>query len=312
MVEYIISSLQLVMVKRASDSGTCSGQVTVSVPHDQAHAAVDEGPLYDSTVLPSSNNGNNKASITTTTAPATKSATTMIPTPTPSQTGKTTMANSSSFSSTTNTVRGPSPQHQQQSPSQSPIQLQPQTKSPYPYPYQNQYPYQAQHQPIQQLQQGQQRTNQPPIANAGVSQTVYGGTIVTLDGRASHDPDNYALGTSSYGTSIIIKNGIAAYQWTQVQIPITSTTTIQSPVVMLQGSNTATPTFVAPVLPYDTMLAFSLKAMDSDGGSVSSNPAIVYVMIKHNPNNVGTTGGNTPGTIIIQPQQQQQPISPQQ
>ena len=195
--------------KGASDSGTCSGQVTVSVPHDQAHAAVDEGPLYDSTVLPSSNNGNNKPSITTTTAPATKSATTMIPTPTPSQTGKTMMANSSSFSSTTNTVRGPSPQHQQQSPSQSPIQLQPQPKSPYPYPYQNQYPYQAQHQPIQQLQQGQQRPNQPPIANAGVSQTVYGGTIVTLDGRASHDPDNYALGTSSYGTSIIIKNGIA-------------------------------------------------------------------------------------------------------
>ena len=120
------------------------------------------------------------------------------------------------------------------------------------------------------------------------------------------------MGTSRFGTSIITNNGIAAYQWTQVQIPTTSTTTpaVQSPVVMLQGANTGTPTFVAPVLPYDTMLAFSLKVMDSDGGSVSSNPAIAYVMIKHNPNNIGTTGGNTPGTIIIQPQQQQQPIVP--
>ena len=35
---------------------------------------------------------------------------------------------------------------------------------------------------------------------------------------------------------------------------------------------------------------------------VSSNPTIVYIMIKHNPNNIGTTGGNTPGTNIIQPQ----------
>ena len=55
--------------KQANDSGTCSGQVTVSVPHDQAHAAVDEGPLYDSTILPSSSNGNNKASTTTTAVP---------------------------------------------------------------------------------------------------------------------------------------------------------------------------------------------------------------------------------------------------
>jgi hypothetical protein len=242
----------------------------------------------------------------------------MIPTPTPSQTGKTTMANASSFSSTTTTARGPSPnaqtQPQQQSSPQSPIQSQPQTKSPYPYPYQNQYPYQAQHQPLQQLQHGQQRTNQPPIANAGVSQTVYGGTIVTLDGRASYDPDNYALGTSSYGTSIIVKNGILAYQWTQVQIPTTSTTTpaVQPPVVILQGANTATPIFVSPILQSDTMLAFSLKVMDTDGGAVSSNPSIVYVIVKHNPNNIGTTGGNTPGASIIQPQQQQQQQQQQQ
>ena len=52
----------------------------------------------------------------------------------------------------------------------------------------------------------------------------------------------------------------------------------------LQRANTATPTFVAPMIPYDTMLAFGLKVLDSDGGAVSSNPTIVYVMVKHHPN----------------------------
>ncbi len=188
---------------------------------------------------------------------------------------------------------------------------QPQSQSPSQYPYSSPYPYQTPA-PSQQSQQQKQRVNQPPIANAGVFQTVYGGTIVTLDGRSSYDPDNYALGASSFGTSIIIKNGIAAYQWTQVQIPNTSTSTpaVKSPVVILQGANSATPTFVAPILPYDTMLAFSLKVLDSDGGAVNSNPTIVYIMIKHNPNNIGAIGGNTPGTTIHQPQQQQQPIVP--
>ena len=40
-----------------------------------------------------------------------------------------------------------------------------------------------------------------------------------------------------------------------------------------------------------------------------SNPAVVYVTVKHNPNDIGTIGGNTPRTNIIPPQQQQ-PIVP--
>jgi len=80
--------------------------------------------------------------------------------------------------------------------------------------------------------------------------------------------------------------------------------------VTLQRANTATPIFVTPMVPYDITLAFSVKVLDSDGGAVNSNPAIVYVMVKHNPNNIGTTGGNVPGITAIQPQQQQQQLQP--
>jgi hypothetical protein len=47
--------------------------------------------------------------------------------------------------------------------------------------------------------------------------------------------------------------------------------------------------------PYQTQ-----RVLDRDGGAVSSNPTIVYVIVKHNPNIIGTIGGNTPGTAIIQ------------
>jgi hypothetical protein len=33
-------------------------------------------------------------------------------------------------------------------------------------------------------------------------------------------------------------------------------------------------------------------------------------MVKHNPNNIGTAGGNTPGTTTITQPQQQQPTVP--
>jgi hypothetical protein len=207
-----------------------------------------------------------------TTSPAAVANTTTTPTGTPIQ-------NTSTRMPTTTT---PSSQSQPRS--------QPPYLYPYPYPYQGQLsPYQSQ-QPQQQRSQPQQRINQqPPIANAGISQTVYGGTIVTLDGRSSYDPDNYAAG--GYANNYINNHGIAAYEWTQ--IPITTTSGLQTSTVILQGANTATPTFVSPILPYDTILAFSLKVMDSDGRTISSNPAIVYVYVKHNPNNNSpTTGGS--------------------
>jgi hypothetical protein len=190
----------------------------------------------------------------------------------------------------------------------SSAQSQPQSPYPYAYPYHGSLsPYQSQ-QPQQQQLQPQQHINQQPIANPGVSQTVYGGIVVTLDGRASYDPDNYV------GAGNANNHGIAGYQW--IQIPLTYSGAQTPAVITLQGANTPTPTFVAPILPYDTILAFGLRVVDNDGGAVSSNPAIVYVYVKHNPipnnNNPsigGGSGGNVPGTII-NPQQQQQPLVP--
>jgi len=66
---------------------------------------------------------------------------------------------------------------------------------------------------------------------------------------------------------------------------------------------------LAPILPYDIMLAFSLKVVDSDAGRVSVNPAIVYIIVKHNsiPNNSPTVPwSNTFNNPTNQQQQQQQ------
>ena len=172
----------------------------------------------------------------------------------------------------------PSP-YQYPSTSPSPYQYPSTSPSPYQYPSpspnQNQYQYQKQ----------QSIANQPPIANAGISQTVTEGTTVTLDGRMSYDPDGGTL---------------VAYSWTQVPssggVPVT-----------LIGANTATPTFSAPLLPSGNtaMLIFSLRVMDSDGGAVSSNPSLVYVILK--PNNITGTpasgvGGTVPGINQQNPQ----------
>jgi hypothetical protein len=80
--------------------------------------------------------------------------------------------------------------------------------------------------------------------------------------------------------------------------------------VVLTGANTATPTLTAPTVPTDTVLAFSLRVVDNHG-AVSTNPAVKYVMVRQNPNvisNSVATGGVTPSTAILQPQQQ--PIVP--
>ena len=82
--------------------------------------------------------------------------------------------------------------------------------------------------------------NLAPTAQAGANQSVAGGTQVTLDGTNSVDPDD----------------GIATYNWQQ----------IQGPQVILDGSQTANPTFTAPdVGSNGASLTFQLTVIDNNG-----------------------------------------------
>ena len=62
--------------------------------------------------------------------------------------------------------------------------------------------------------------NAPPLANAGMNQTVFGGQLVTLNGSQSSDPESATL----------------AYQWTAISQPGGSAIT-------LSGATTVSPTF---------------------------------------------------------------------
>jgi HKD family nuclease len=91
----------------------------------------------------------------------------------------------------------------------------------------------------------------PPIANAGADKTVDEGTLVTLDGSASYDPDGDPI----------------TYQWEQ----------IQGPSVTLSDPNSPTPSFTAPFVDVITTLKFRLTVSD---GSLSSS-AVVYVYVRN-------------------------------
>jgi YVTN family beta-propeller protein len=144
-------------------------------------------------------------------------------------------------------------------------------------------------QPLQLQQQPRLLSLQPqqqplPIANAGISRTVAENTLVMLDGRASYSPSN-SDGNSVIGGARNSNTIIVAYQWTQLPMGVP---------IVLSNANTATPTFMAPIVSKDTTLAFSLRVMDNHG-MVSTNTAIVYITVKHN-----------------QQQIQQQPLQQQQ
>jgi parallel beta-helix repeat protein len=92
--------------------------------------------------------------------------------------------------------------------------------------------------------------NEAPAADAGADQSVHPGTVVTLDGSGSSDPDeNYPL----------------SYSWQITSMPEGSMT-------VLQDANTVNPTFVP-----DVMGNYTIELVVSDSLGVQSAPDTVLV-----------------------------------
>ena len=100
-----------------------------------------------------------------------------------------------------------------------------------------------------------------PIANAGISQTVAPGASLTLNGAGPTGSIYILNGVQTQAT-------IISYAWTQL-----SGTT-----VLINGANTITPTFTAPIITNTTTtLSFSLTVTDSIG-QVSA-PGTTFVSV---------------------------------
>jgi hypothetical protein len=94
------------------------------------------------------------------------------------------------------------------------------------------------------------QVNKAPAANAGANQTVDEGTMVTLDGTASTDPDNDLLD----------------YFWTAPEG------------IILSSVKSSKPTFTAPEIKKDTILNFSLIVND---GLLNSMPSTVQISVQN-------------------------------
>ncbi len=103
--------------------------------------------------------------------------------------------------------------------------------------------------------------NDPPQANAGSDQSVYGGEVVLLDGSASSDPDD----------------GIKSYLWKQ---------TNGSPVTLASPTESQA-SFTAPNVDTDTTLTFLLTVTDN-GCLQSTANCNVYVKQQVGPDLTGS------------------------
>jgi hypothetical protein len=93
--------------------------------------------------------------------------------------------------------------------------------------------------------------NVPPVANAGVNQSVAQGATVNLNGAASSDPD--------------ARPSPLTYSWTRTA----------GPSVTLSGGTTASPSFTAPTVAAQTALTFRLTV--SDGAATDTADVTVTV-----------------------------------
>jgi PKD repeat protein len=113
-------------------------------------------------------------------------------------------------------------------------------------------------------------TNDPPVANAGLDQSVFVEEPVQLDGSGSFDPDGHDI----------------IYQWQQVG----------GTAVSLSDDTAVMPTFTAPELP--TVITFTLTVTDSYG--LGSTPdEVVITVIDHTIE--GLTADNDSPTILTDP-----------
>lgn len=110
-------------------------------------------------------------------------------------------------------------------------------------------------------------SNQPPTADAGSNQTVNEGATVNLNGSGSTDPENDTL----------------TYQWVR----------LSGPSISISGSNTATPSFVAPQVASAQVVVVQLTVDDGNGNSDTDTVSITVNDVPA-PNNppVANAGAN--------------------
>ena len=118
------------------------------------------------------------------------------------------------------------------------------------------------------------RLNRPPVANAGLEQTVDEGVAVTLDGSGSADPDG----------------AIASYAWVQTR----------GPSVMLTDARAPRPTFESPPVAVETPLSFALTVTDSDGASATATTVVIVRHVNRPPvAEAGQSRSVTGGTEVV-------------
>ena len=116
--------------------------------------------------------------------------------------------------------------------------------------------------------------NAPPLAHAGINQTVFGGQLVTLNGSQSNDPEGATL----------------AYQWTVISQPEESS-------IILSGATTASPTFTPLIVGQ-----YVIQLVVNDGQLYSAASTVSVSVIGGTPiaNNVTvSTDEDTPVNISL-------------